>query len=103
MAKICITARYANGEEKHFAIETENLTERSLQDLALDEGLQIGGACGGMGLCTTCRVVVTSGADRLPPLTRAEKDFLAQKLLKPQERLACQIAPQCDLSVVLDK
>ncbi|MFN3385060.1 MAG: 2Fe-2S iron-sulfur cluster-binding protein [Candidatus Thermochlorobacter sp.] len=103
MSRIEITVRYGNGKEKHVTIETENVTQRSLQDLALDEGVQIGGACGGIGLCTTCRVQVTSGAEHLPPLTRAEKEFLAQKFLKPQERLACQIAPQSDLSVVLDK
>jgi adenylate cyclase len=103
MAKLSITVRYGNGKEERYTIETDNPTERSLQDLAFDEGVIIGGACGGMGLCTTCRVVVSQGGEHLPPLTRAEKDFLAQKLLKPNERLACQIAPQCDLIVILDK
>ena len=103
MAKLEITVRYGDGREEHYTIETDNPTERSLQDLALDEGVQIGGACGGMGLCTTCRVVISQGSEHLPPLTRAEKNFLAQKLLKPNERLACQIAPQHDLSVIFEK
>lgn len=90
--RIEITVRYGNGKEKCVTIETENVTQRSLQDLALDEGVQIGGACGGIGLCTTCRVQVTRGAEHLPPLTRAEKEFLAQKIVKLTRTLS---VPNC--------
>ncbi|MCS7012401.1 MAG: 2Fe-2S iron-sulfur cluster-binding protein [Chloroherpetonaceae bacterium] len=103
MAEICITVRYGAEKEEIVRITTDNPTGRTLQDLALDEGLSIGGACGGLGLCTTCRVQVVAGAEKLGKLTRAEKEFLSQGLLKDNERLACQISPTHDLSVIVEK
>lgn len=103
MAEICITIRYGDGREEQRDLKTDNSTGRSLQDLALDEGLSIGGACGGLGLCTTCRVQVIAGAEALGKLTRAEKEFRSQGLLKENERLACQIAPTHNLSIIVEK
>ncbi len=94
MAKIEILIEEPDGEVKTVVVSKEALIDgESLQSLALNEGVRIGGACGGIGLCTTCRVIVLEGAENLSRLTREEKDFRARNLLKENERLACQCAP----------
>lgn len=48
-------------------------------------------ACGGKGLCATCHVYVTEGADHLSPMTPRERmslPMLADR--RPTSRLACQ-------------
>ncbi len=100
---VTICTPQANGEIKTHRIVCETLVEgESLQSLALNEGIRIGGACGGIGLCTTCKVKVMEGADSLSRLTREEKDFRARNLLKEDERLACQCSPTNDITVLLD-
>jgi ferredoxin len=100
---ITICVSHSNGEIKTHRIVCENLIEgESLQSLALNEGIRIGGACGGLGLCTTCKVKVIEGADSLSRLTREEKEFRAQNLLKEDERLACQCSPTNDVTILVD-
>ncbi len=94
MAKIEILIENANGEIENRVVSKERLVDgESVQSLALNEGVQIGGACGGIGLCTTCRIIILEGAEHLSPLTREEKDFRTRNLLNENERLACQCAP----------
>lgn len=48
--------------------------------------------CGGMALCATCQVEITSGIENLPPPTDVELDMLDQiPNGTSQSRLACQI------------
>lgn len=47
-------------------------------------------ACGGKGRCTTCKMIVVEGMDRLGDLTVAEIEYRRQGLLAENERLACQ-------------
>lgn len=47
-------------------------------------------ACGGKGRCTTCKVIVESGAENFVPLTPAETRYRMQGALKENERLSCQ-------------
>jgi ferredoxin len=48
-------------------------------------------ACGGKGLCATCHVYVTEGADCLSPVTPRERMSLAMLCdQQPSSRLACQ-------------
>ena len=48
-------------------------------------------ACGGKGLCATCHVYVTAGAELLSPITPREQLSLAMLAdRKPSSRLACQ-------------
>lgn len=52
-------------------------------------------ACGGKGLCATCHVYVTAGAERLSPMTPRERmslPMLADR--RPSSRLACQAKVQ---------
>ena len=55
--------------------------------------------CGGRARCTTCRVAVTAGADRLAPPSALEHGALERIGAPEGVRLACQIRPVADLSV----
>lgn len=47
--------------------------------------------CGGRGLCSTCRVVIEEGADRLSPMGAGERVSLRGHLsFSRRVRLACQ-------------
>lgn len=63
--------------------------------LAVQEKLLM--ACGGKGLCATCHVYVTEGAEKLSPMTPRERmslPMLADR--RPSSRLACQAKVQGD-------
>jgi adenylate cyclase len=56
--------------------------------------------CGGRGRCSTCRVRVLSPATGLPPPSAAEQRVLQRVGAPPNVRLACQLRPNVDLSVI---
>ena len=56
--------------------------------------------CGGRGRCSTCRVRVTHGFSALPVASAAEQRVLHQVGAPPNVRLACQLRPTRDLSIV---
>jgi 2Fe-2S ferredoxin len=47
-------------------------------------------ACGAKGRCTTCRLIVTSGAEGLTPPTGPELRYRTAGRLQATERLTCQ-------------
>jgi 2Fe-2S ferredoxin len=47
-------------------------------------------ACGAKGRCTTCRIILVSGAEALTPPTASELRYQAAGRLQPNERLTCQ-------------
>jgi adenylate cyclase len=55
--------------------------------------------CGGRARCSTCRVRVTSGADRLAGAESAETTVLTRIRADEGTRLACQIRPRDDIAV----
>jgi len=61
-----------------------------LIDAAKRLGIQITDECGRLGLCDTCVVTVTSGAEFLSEPTKAELEQLTDERLKAGERLSCQ-------------
>jgi adenylate cyclase len=63
-------------------------------------GIPHASACGGRARCTTCRILVTRGLDSLPAPSRLESAALARIGATPGMRLACQIRPTADLSVM---
>jgi 2Fe-2S ferredoxin len=94
MAKVTFTM---GGEQHSFDIDPTTMPYQhhglpgSLLDVALNVGLPLEHACGGNCACTTCHVIVTSGAEHLSALEDLEADRLdAAWDVTPQSRLACQ-------------
>jgi adenylate cyclase len=56
--------------------------------------------CGGRGRCSTCRIRVIEGKDSCPPPEESERGTLARLGAPVDIRLACQLRPQGDVSVV---
>ena len=56
--------------------------------------------CGGRARCTTCRILVTEGQEQLPPPSGLEAKALAKIGATEGTRLACQISPTSDISIV---
>jgi ferredoxin len=70
-------------------------TNQRLLDVLVNTGVPLLMACGGKGLCATCHVHVTTGAQQLSPRTPREQ--LALRMLsdaRPTSRLACQAKVQ---------
>src|SRR5665213_1132182 len=57
--------------------------------------------CGGRGRCTTCRVTVLRGQQGLPAQSPSERAALIRLRVSKNVRLACQLRPQDDVSVLL--
>ncbi len=62
-------------------------------DLLLENNVDIDHSCGGMGSCGTCRVLVHSRIEDLPPRNEIEQERADDLNFGPQERLACQLCP----------
>ena len=73
--------------------------EKNILDNVKDNNIDIDNSCGGMGVCGTCRVLITKKANELPPRNRIETAMYKDRGLDPNERLACQIQPLEDLEI----
>jgi adenylate cyclase len=60
-------------------------------------GVPHAAVCGGRGRCSTCRVRVGAGGERLPPPAPEERRVLARIAAGPDVRLACQVRAAADL------
>jgi adenylate cyclase len=56
--------------------------------------------CGGRARCSTCRVRVTAGEDACPVIGKDEQATLDRIGASPDVRLACQLRPSGDVTVV---
>jgi adenylate cyclase len=56
--------------------------------------------CGGRARCSTCRVRVVGGSAALPPPSGEERAVLERVAALPGVRLACQLRPRGDITVV---
>jgi adenylate cyclase len=63
---------------------------QSLLEASLAAGIPHYHACGGNARCSTCRVLITEGADRLTPPNECEKTLGEKMKFPPNVRLACQ-------------
>ena len=63
-------------------------------------GIPHASVCGGRGRCSTCRIRVTRGAEALPVAATDELRVLGRVGAPAHVRLACQVRPRRDLSVV---
>ncbi|KPK78949.1 MAG: hypothetical protein AMJ81_14235 [Phycisphaerae bacterium SM23_33] len=72
----------------------------SLLDIALSHGVEMEHACGGAGVCGTCRVLVESGMQNLSEPTEDELDTIEkQPDNAANSRLACQAVVKGDVTV----
>ena len=69
----------------------------TLLEAAQQAGVDLVAACGGMGICGTCRVRLVNGPAN--PLTPSEEEQLTPAQLAEGGRLACQCVPQGDLKL----
>jgi adenylate cyclase len=65
-----------------------------------ENGIAHASVCGGRARCTTCRILVTKGLERLPVASGLEAKALARIGATPGMRLACQIRPTADIAVM---
>jgi 2Fe-2S ferredoxin len=64
----------------------------SLCDALLDHGVEIEHACGKVGACTTCHVIIREGYETLNEPDEDEEDMLDRAWgLEPTSRLSCQV------------
>jgi adenylate cyclase len=63
-------------------------------------GIPHASVCGGRGRCSTCRVRIGGGLERLPLPSPAEARVLQRVNAPPNVRLACQLRPHTDVTVV---
>lgn len=89
-----VQIRYSNGPE---ISATKGLT---LLEISRVHGVPHTSLCGGRGRCTTCRVIIERGGDRLHPPSAAEARSLAAVKAPDNARLACQIRPSHPLTVL---
>jgi adenylate cyclase len=73
---------------------------RSILEAVRDAGLPHASVCGGRARCTTCRVRISEGLQALAPPARHEAQALERIEAPPNVRLACQVRPRHDLSVI---
>ena len=72
----------------------------TLLDALRRAGVPHSSVCGGRARCTTCRVRVTRGLERLAPPEEAERHALQGIKADPCTRLACQLRLLADIAVV---
>ena len=72
----------------------------SILEASRQERIPHASACGGRGRCSTCRVRILSGDGALPPPGPTEARVLSRLNAAPDVRLACQLRPLHNLSIV---
>jgi adenylate cyclase len=72
----------------------------SVLEGSLSAGIPHAWICGGRARCSTCRIRIVGGRQELPPPSEVETAVLARVQAGPLVRLACQLRPLGDLSVV---
>ena len=71
----------------------------SVLDISRMNRIPHAAVCGGRARCSTCRVRVIEGMEKLPPVTAAEAIILRRVGAPWNVRLACQLRPTADLRI----
>lgn len=79
-------------------LEVEAEVGSNMRDVALVEGASIPFGCE-QGICGTCLVVPTEGADNLSDVDDQEKETLEAMGAEDDQRLACQCQIEGDVTV----
>jgi 2Fe-2S ferredoxin len=80
-------------------IPLTNNEQISVLDLALRAHIPLEHSCGGMGSCTTCRVIVESDVTLLSPRNEVESERAEERDFAENERLSCQLLAHAGLRV----
>jgi len=88
-----VTVTYPDGRRVAIAPGT------TILEASRGAGIPHASVCGGRGRCSTCRVRVGAGGDKLPPPSEAEATVLRRIGAVPSVRLACQTRPVRDVEV----
>lgn len=77
----------------------------SICDALLDNKIDIEHACGKVGACTTCHVIIRSGFSSVGDASEDEEDILDRAWgVEPHSRLSCQaIVADADLTVEIPR
>jgi adenylate cyclase len=89
-----VTIRYPTGQ----LVEIQPGT--TILEASRSAGVPHASVCGGRGRCSTCRVRVSDGLERLPPASEQERKVLERVGAPPNVRLACQTRPTANIAVV---
>jgi ferredoxin len=73
--------------------------DETVLDVARRAGVPLGNSCGGVGVCTRCKVRVLAGAANLSPATSIEQRFGSARGFAEDERMACQAVVLGDCEV----
>ena len=75
----------------------------AILDIALENGIDLDHACGGVVACSTCHVIVREGFDTCNEATEDEEDMLDNAPgLETNSRLGCQCVPDGSVNVVVE-
>jgi ferredoxin, 2Fe-2S len=75
----------------------------SILDIALEHGIEIDHACGGVTACATCHVIVREGFDSCAEASEDEEDQLDNAPgLEPHSRLGCRCVPDGSQDIVVE-
>jgi len=72
---------------------------QTILDATLNAGIPHAHACGGNGICSSCRVYVDEGIQNVAPRNTKEQKLADQLGLLPEVRLACQTAIKGDVKL----
>ena len=77
----------------------EAKSDETLLDVARRAAVPLGNSCGGIGVCSRCKVRVVAGTENLTPPTSVEARFAAARGFAEDERMACQAVVTGDCEV----
>ena len=83
-------------------VELKAAIGESVLELALDHGINIEHACGGVCACSTCHVYIEKGMDLLPEASEDEEDRVDEAPgVNLKSRLACQCVVEKEGQIVV--
>ncbi len=94
MPRVKLRMTHAQRVEEIDAPKNSNLLK-----LLQSNGISVGSACGGMGICASCKVTVIQGARHLSPANEVEEDLAERNNLQRNERISCQTVILGDIEI----
>lgn len=74
----------------------------NLLQLLHEHEIPVGSACGGNGLCASCKVLVLEGRDKLTRPNDREIELSMRNNLQKEERISCQSKVLGDIKITTD-